>query len=247
MAGWSFTGIDEIDELFDSVAFNVWNVIAIVAGVFILLWSNLNPAQYQTYIFYYFTVILGLVWLSTIDRDESTEGGKALAWAVICFTGLLLISFFSNLLVGIFGLQQLSLVPKNYLGLSVFGVASASVLSTLGTIYLVGTGEENLKGLATYLFNIFEPVETLLGIDLPDMDASLAVQPLIWLIVAAWAIGHTIIGQNPIWYSIPVFFDGLWIMHCNSKEQGGTWLTGTFGHIGNNLFFTSLVLLGFIH
>ena len=162
------------------------------------------------------------------------------------FVGLLVISFVTNLALTVGNLSgKLSLLPPNYLQLSVLATLGLNATALFTTIYFVATGEECLKALGTFMFNLFEPVESILGISIPTVDESLAFQPLMWIIVLMWATAHTVLGQNPLWYAIPVFFDGLWLLHCATK--GGSWLTPILAHAGNNLFFQSLMLLHLIH
>lgn len=246
MVNHEFTGVDEIDELFDSPLFGVWIVVAFFTGALTLLSVSQDPAQTATLNFFFYMTIAGLIFVPFIDRDEPLEGREMLLWAAIGFAGLLGIAFISNVFVNMFSLEStrsLSLLPPNYLQLAVFGTLSLSTTALFSTLYFVATGEETLKGLGLYLFNIFPPLESFFGVTLPEVGEMLIAQPLIWIIVACWALAHTIIGQNPAWYCIPVFWDGLVIMYCNMK--GGSWLTGIFCHAGNNLFFLGLAL--FLH
>ncbi len=234
MTRWAFTDIEEYDELFDSVIFAVWIVIAMIGGAYVMLSVSADAAKTATLGFFYSMVLAGGIFISLIDRSEAVEGRKALWWSVLCFGGLLGIAFISNVFTigaGLVPKNQLTFLP-NYLSLSFLDTLGLGFTTMFGTLYFVATGEEILKALGLFLFNLFKPIEDFFGFTLPE---TLAAQPLIWIIVLLWSTAHTILGQNPSWYAIPVFFDGIWIVYCQFK--GGSWLTGILGHFFNNTFF----------
>ena len=243
MARFEFTGVEEYDELFDSLLFGVFVLLAIVADAYILLSVSQNPAQRDTLMFFQPMVLAGIVFFIMADRKEDIGGRTILLWSLIGFGGLLGIAFISNIMTVAAGLvpaTQLSILP-NYLELAIIGTLGLGFSSLLSTLYFVGTGEEILKGLGMALFNIFRPIEEIMGFTLPE---GMAFQPLAWILVLLWAIAHTVAGQNPAWYAIPVFVDGIWLLFV--AQKGGSWLVPILAHVGNNVFFLGMSLMHII-
>lgn len=245
MVRLEFSGIEEYDELLDSILFAAWVILSAIGGGYVLLSASNNPALKDTLSFFFYFVAMGTgVFVFLADRKEAPEGRKLLTWSAIGIGGLLVIAFVSNMFsvtAGLVPTNQLSVLP-NYLELTVIGSLNLGFTTLFGTMYFVGTGEEVLKALGLFFFNIFDRVEEIAGFSLPE---TLAAQPLIWVIVILWAGAHTILGQNPAWYAVPVFFDGIWLMHVAYK--GGSWLAAILAHVGNNTFFLGLTLLSVLH
>ena len=242
------TGVEDYDELLDSLLFGAWLVLAAMAGAYVILSSSLDSTKQATLMFYEFMVIAGIgCFVHLMDTQEPVEGRKAITWAMICLGGLLAIAFFSNIFTTAIGLvpkNKLTILP-NYLQFSFLGSLDLGFSTLLGTLYFVSTGEECLKALGLVMFNFAEPIDDLFGITLPDGPEALAFQPLAWVIIVLWSIAHALLGQNPIWYAIPVFFDGVWIMYCQGK--GNSWMTGILAHFANNTVFLGLGLLSILH
>lgn len=240
MGRFEFTGVEGYDELFDSLLFGVFILLSIFADAFILLSVSQNTALRDNLMFFQPMVLAGIIFFIMADRREDIGARKTLLWSILGFFGLLGIAFVSNIMTVSAGLvpsDKLSILP-NYLDLAFIGTLSLGFSGLFSTLYFVAMGEEVLKGIGMGLFNIFQPIEEVFGINLPE---GMVYQPLAWIIVAVWSIAHVFAGQNMAWYCVPVFVDGLWLLFV--AQRGGSWLVAVLSHAGNNLFFLGLSMI----
>ena len=243
MARFEFTGIEEYDELFDSLLFGVFILLSIFADAFILLSVSQNPAQRDSLMFFQPMVLAGIIFFIMADRKEDIGARKILLWSLLGFGGLLGIAFISHIMTvatGLVSYAQLTILP-NYLDLAFIGALSLGFSGLFSTLYFVAMGEEILKGIGMGLFNIFKPLDEFAGIQLPE---GMVYQPLAWIIVVVWSIAHVFAGQNVWFYCFPVFFDGLWLLFV--AQRGGSWLTCVLAHSANNVFFLGMSLMHII-
>jgi len=240
MGRFEFTGIEEYDELFDSLLFGVFVLLSIFADAFILLSVSQNTALRDNLMFFQPMVLAGIIFFIMADRKEDIGARKILLWSGLCFIGLLGIAFVSNIVtvtVGLVHADQLSILP-NYLELAFIGTLGLGFSGLFSTLYFVAMGEEILKGIGMGLFNVFQPIDEIFGINLPE---GMVFQPLAWIIVLCWAIAHVFAGQNVWYYCFPVFFDGIWLLF--GAQKGGSWLVPVLAHSANNVFFQGLIMM----
>ena len=82
MARFEFSGVEDIDELLDSVLFSAWLIVASIVGAYTLLEVSGDVGTYDTLTFFYFMVVLGTaIFVGMVDRLEAPEGHEALYWS----------------------------------------------------------------------------------------------------------------------------------------------------------------------
>ncbi|MEM3589399.1 MAG: CPBP family glutamic-type intramembrane protease [Candidatus Bathyarchaeia archaeon] len=243
-SGMEFTGVEEIDELFDSPLLTIWALFSFAAGIVLLILSIAGGNFAQMAFFFFPLIFLLIIALKRPDWAEREDPNAVLSWTLLGLGGVLAIGAFFSFVAaaeGRYVWAPAEWTPMRLLQTIPGGEAKLPLLSVwfvdfFATGFLVAPGEQAFQASFFPLFNL-EPLNWLDRLPF-------ALNPPVFGGVGIWALCHIIIGQYVTWYVIPVFLSGL--VMAEAAYRSGTWFTSVLIHAINNwiAIMASMAMMG---